>query len=307
MPNKQTSTENPLLRRNRRIYKDLGIIVKKYRQSSHIFGYDNQNPTKQSAKPMKLTRFLLLSMTTLSLSLVACNTTTQTISNDIAALGNSVFGNVNTKAAAASALSQQDITAAFKQALTIGTGEVVQQLGTLNGFNADPKIHIPLPSSLAKVQTALNTVGASYLLDDLETRLNRAAEIATPHAKELFINAISEMTFDDVYRIYKGPQDSATQYFKNKMTAPLSTKMSPFVQNAISQAGVVKSYDQVMNQYKAIPFMPDVKADLTTYVVDRGIDGIFLYLAEQEKAIRQDPVRQTTDLLRKVFGNGNNQ
>ena len=251
---------------------------------------------------MKKAKILILSAFLAPLILMACQTSTQTISNDIATLGNTIFGNANTRAAAASVLSQQDITAAFKQALTIGTGEVVQQLGKLNGFNADPKIHIPLPSSLAKVQTALNTVGASYLLDDLETRLNRAAEIATPHAKELFVNAISEMTFDDVYRIYKGPQDSATQYFKGKMTAPLSAKMSPFVQNAISQAGVIQSYDKVMSQYQAIPFVPNVKADLTSYVVDQGIDGIFFYLAKQEAAIRQDPVRQTTDLLKKVFG-----
>lgn len=251
---------------------------------------------------MKNRYIIALSATCLTLTLGGCNTTTQTLSNDIATLGNSIFGNINTKSAAASALSQRDIVMAFKQALTMGTQEVIGQLGTANGFNADPKIHIPLPATLSKVQKALNTVGASYLLDDLETKLNRAAELATPHAKELFINAISEMTFDDVYNIYTGPQDSATTFFRSKMSAPLSAKMSPFVNNAIAQAGVVNSYDKVMSKYQAIPFMPDVKADLTSYVVDQGIEGIFFYLAEQEKAIRQDPVRQTTDLLKKVFG-----
>lgn len=249
-------------------------------------------------------KLTLLPLALACLGLGGCNTTTQTLSNDIATLGNSLFGNVNTRAAAASALSQQDITTAFKQALTIGTQEVVTQLGKNNGFNADPKIRIPLPATLSKVQSALNTVGASYLLDDLEIRLNRAAEIATPHAKELFINAISEMTFEDIYAIYKGPQDSATNYFRSKMSAPLAVKMSPFVNNAIAQAGVVNAYDNVMGKYKAIPFMPDVKTDLTNYVVDQGIEGIFFYLAEQEKQIRQDPVRQTTDILKRVFGAG---
>ena len=253
-------------------------------------------------KPQNMNKSALL-LPLCCLALTGCNTTTQTLSNDISALGNTLFGSVNTRSATAAALSQQDIAAAFKQALTIGTGEVVSKLGTTDGFNLDPKVHIPLPRSLVKVQSALGAIGMSALLDDLETRLNRAAEIATPHAKELFVNAISDMTFEDVVGIYKGPQDSATQFFRQKTSAQLATKMQPFVQNAISQAGVITAFDNVMSQYQTIPFMPDVKADLTSYVVDRGIDGIFLYLAEQEKQIRQDPVRQTTDLLKKVFGN----
>ena len=236
------------------------------------------------------------------LFLNACQTSTQTISNDIATLGNIIFGNVNTRAATASALSNQEISAAFKQALTIGTNEVVSQLGAKDGFNLDPKVHIPLPENMKRVQSALNSVGLSYSMDDLELRLNRAAEIATPEAKALFMNSIQQMTFQDVVAIYKGPQDSATQYFKRTMSAPLADRITPIVNRAIAQAGVVQAYDNVMAQYAAIPFMPDVKADLTNYVVDRGIDGVFYYLAQQEAAIRQDPVRQTTDLLKRVFG-----
>lgn len=247
-------------------------------------------------------KLALIPALTACLFLGSCQTSSQTLSNDIATLGNTLFSNVNTRAAAASLLSNQDIAAAFKQALTIGTGEVVGQLGVQNGFNLDPKVHIPLPNQLAKVQNVLGAAGLGFMLDDLETRLNRAAEIATPHAKELFINAISEMTFDDVITIYKGPQDSATNYFKSKMSAPLAAKMQPFINQAIAQAGVVQAYDGVMSKYQNIPFMPDVKADLTSYVLDRGIEGIFFYLGEQEKQIRQDPVRQTTDLLKKVFG-----
>jgi hypothetical protein len=280
----------------------LGIIVKKLPRFGYYFVYDVQNHSLTKLKIMKNRSILFLSALGLTLTLSACNATTQTLSNDIMTLGNSIFGNVNTLSAAASELSQRDISTAFKQALTIGTQEVVTQLSKTNGFNADPKIHIPLPSALSKVQSALDVIGASYLLDDLETKLNHAAELATPHAKELFMNAISEMTFDDVYNIYTGPQDSATTFFRSKMSAPLAVKMSPFVNDAIAQAGVVNSYDKVISKYQAIPFMPDVKADLTSYVVDQGIEGIFFYLAEQEKSIRQDPVRQTTDLLKKVFG-----
>jgi len=143
---------------------------------------------------------------------------------------------------------------------------------------------------------------ATYLLDDLENRLNLAAEVATPHAKELFVNAISQMTFTDVMNIYNGPQNSATQFFQSKMSSQLATKMQPFVNQAISQAGVVTAYDNLISGYQNIPFMPDLKADLTSYVVQEGIQGIFFYLGQQEAAIRQDPARQTTELLKKVFG-----
>ena len=245
-------------------------------------------------------KLLLLPLSVSCLLLGSCQASTM---SDVVNIGNVLLNNPNARSAASSLLTNQDITAAFKQALTIGTGDVVSQLGVRNGFNADPKIRIPLPDKLAKVQNVLGAAGLSYMMDDLENRINYAAEIATPHAKELFVNAISEMSFDDVMAIYKGPQDSATQYFKSKMTSPLSAKMQPFVNQAISQAGVIQSYDKVMSQYQSIPFMPDVKADLTSYVVDQGIEGIFFYLGQQEKEIRQDPVRHTTDLLKKVFGN----
>lgn len=203
-------------------------------------------------------------------------------------------------------LTNQDVSAAFKQALSIGTDQVVGQLGQTNGFLLDPKIKIPLPDKLSQAQDLLQKVGMSHLMDDLETRLNRAAEIATPHAKKLFLNAISEMTFTDVMNIYNGPPNSATQFFEAKMSNALANKMSPFVNDAVAQAGVIQSYDQLVSRYNNIPFAstlaPDIKDNLTNYVVDKGIDGIFLYLGEQETQIRQDPVRQTTELLKKVFG-----
>ena len=241
-------------------------------------------------------KLMLIPATTACLTLGSCQT------SDMAQVANILLSNPNLMGAASSALSQQDITAAFKQALSIGTGEVINQLGVRNGFNADSNIHIPLPGDLGKVQNVLKSTGFSFLLDDLENRINYAAEIATPHAQELFLNAISEMSFSDVMSIYNGPENSATQYFQSKMSASLSEKLTPFINQAISEAGVVQAYDNMMSQYQAIPFMPDVKSDLTSYVVDQGIEGIFFYLGQQEAEIRQDPVRHTTDLLKKVFG-----
>lgn len=234
------------------------------------------------------------------LLLTSCQTTTQTLSGDLARLGNSIFSNTNVKDS--SGFTNQELSAAFKQALTMGTNQVVSQLGAKNGFNLDPQIHIPLPENLERVQTALNTVGLSHLMDDLELRLNRAAEIAMPEAKELFMNSIQQLTFRDVVNIYKGPNDSATRYFETKMSNSLANRMRPIVNDAIAEAGVVKAYDNVMAQYAAIPSMPDIKADLTNHVIDLGIDGVFFYLAKQEAEIRKDSRRHTTDLLKRVFG-----
>jgi hypothetical protein len=198
-------------------------------------------------------------------------------------------------------LTVEEIGAGLKEALKVGSKNVVKQLGAEDGFNKDSKIHIPLPASLDSVKSMLDKVGMSYLFEDLELKLNRAAEYATPKAKKLFRNAISEMSFEDVKQIYNGPDDAATQYFKEKMTPELALEMKPVIETSLSQVGAVRAYDNMMKNYKSIPFVPDVKADLTDHVIEKGMDGIFYYMAKEEAAIRQDPVKRTTELLQKVF------
>jgi len=202
---------------------------------------------------------------------------------------------------AASKLSDGEISSGLKEALRVGSDLVVNQLGVTDGFNADPSIHIPLPNSLKKVQSTLDKVGMSGMLDDLETRLNRAAEIATPKAKELFFNAIQAMTLDDARNILAGENDAATRYFQSKMTPDLVKEFTPIVNDSLAEAGAIKSYDNAIGQYKKLPLVPDAKADLSSYVVEKGMDGIFHYLAVEEAKIRTNPVARTTDLLKKVF------
>ena len=199
-------------------------------------------------------------------------------------------------------LTNSEITSGLKDALRVGTETVVGQLGQLDGFNADPAIHIPLPDSLKQVNSALSAIGMSSMMDDLELKLNRAAEAATPPAKKLFWDAITAMTLEDVKSIYNGPDDAATRYFQDKMSTPLATEMQPIVENALNQVGAVQTYDAVIGEYSSLPFVPDVKADLNKYVVDQGMEGIFHYVAQEEAAIRNDPVKRTTDILQKVFG-----
>ena len=192
------------------------------------------------------------------------------------------------------ALDSDEVGSGLKEALRVGTGTVVDKL---------PAIHIPLPGQLQQVQGWLGKVGMDSVLTDLENELNEAAEIATPKAKDLFLQAINEMTLDDVMAIYKGPDDAATQYFKSKMSAPLAAEMKPVVDESLADVGALTTYDSAMASYKELPFVPEVDVDLGDYVVEKGMDGIFYYLAREETAIRQDPVKRTTDLLQRVFGN----
>jgi hypothetical protein len=200
-----------------------------------------------------------------------------------------------------SSLSNAEIDLGLREALRVGTGRVVGTLGRLDGFNLSD-VHIPLPGVLGRAQKALRAVGQSELVDDLELRLNRAAEIATPLAKGLFVDAIEDMTLTDVRDILTGPEDSATRYFCGRMSKPLALGMRPIVDDALADAGAVKAYDRMMGSYRTLPLVPDVKADLTAYVLEKGIDGIFLYLGREEAAIRKDPLKRTSAILRKVFG-----
>ena len=218
--------------------------------------------------------------------------------------GLDTFNQLNTTSETATKVDtgSSEIGDAFKQALEIGTEKVVAQLGTTGGFSSDPAIHIPLPQELETVKSVLSQIGMSAPVDDLELKLNMAAEAATPKAKDLFLQAIAEMTFTDVKNIYEGPEDSATKYFQSKMTPLLEKEMQPIVEQSLSQVGAIQAYDTVIGEYKDLPFMPDVQANLNDYVVQKGMDGIFYYIAQEEIAIRTNPVEQTTALLQKVFG-----
>jgi hypothetical protein len=210
-------------------------------------------------------------------------------------------GGGNSGSGATSGLTDGEIGSGLREALKVGVKSVVDQVGVVNGYNADPKIHVPLPESLATVQSTLSRVGLSGMMDDLELKLNRAAEAAAPEAQEVFLSAIDKMSMDDVREIFNGPDDAATRYFERTMTPDLKARMKPIVDASLSEVGAVQSYDAAISRYKNVPFVPDVKSDLTGHVLERGLQGMFLYLAEEEKAIRENPAKRSTELLKKVF------
>ncbi len=200
-------------------------------------------------------------------------------------------------------VTEAEIGLGLKEALRVGTDSVVGQLGAVDGFNADPRIHIPLPSSLLQIKDVAGRLGLASIFNDLELKMNRAAEIATPKAKALFWDAIQQLTLDDVMNIYRGEQDAATRYFESKMQPQLLASMQPIIAQSLSEVGAVQSYDQLISSLgPAGVILPDYKTQLTNHVLQLGSAAIFNYLAEEEAAIRQDPVKRTTQLLRRVFG-----
>jgi len=201
----------------------------------------------------------------------------------------------------AGSLSDADITAGLKEALANGSTQVVGKLGQQNGFASDPVVRIPLPATLQKARDFASKVGLERSFDDLELKLNQAAERATPKAKQLFIGSIRDMSVQDARGILQGPDNAATTYFQNKTGAGIKDAMRPLVDEALGEVGAVQSFNQLLAQYRTIPLAPKVDADLTGHVVDRGSDGIFHYLAEEEKAIRTNPLKRTSELLRRVF------
>jgi len=203
--------------------------------------------------------------------------------------------------ATAAGLSTEDIIGGLKQALEKGYSAVVSQLSASDGFNSDDAVHIPLPENLSMVKSLLDKAGLKTYTDSVELKLNRAAEAATPKARTLFMDAISKMSFDDAKAILDGPEDAATQYFKEKMSPGLTKAMTPVIDRSLNDVGAVQAYDSMMGEYKSLPFVPDVKNNLTGHAVEKAMDGIFYYLAKEEKAIRENPAERTTELLKKVF------
>ncbi|WP_120496040.1 DUF4197 domain-containing protein [Kiloniella sp. EL199] len=211
-------------------------------------------------------------------------------------------GETKQKGQSQSSLSVEEISTGLKEALRVGSSRVVDKVSLQDGFNKDSNIHIPLPENLKRVQGALRTVGLSSMADDLELKLNRGAEKASVEARELFFDTISKMTLEDARRIYDGRNDEATRYFQQKMSPELKERFKPIIARTLSEVGAINSYEEVISSYKTIPFVPDVKADLTDYTASKTLEGVFYYLAKEEEQIRQNPAARTTEMLKNVFG-----
>ncbi len=198
-------------------------------------------------------------------------------------------------------LSVDEISRGLKQALSKSSEIVVNQVGQQNGYSADPKIRVPLPGDLIKAKDYAAQVGLDGVFNDLELKLNRAAEQAAPKARSIFLSSIQQMTLDDANSILRGPDDAATRYFQNNTSNQLRSAMRPIIDDSLNQVGAVRAFNDLLARYRRIPLAPEVNANITEHVLNRGLAGIFYYVAEEEKAIRENPLKRTTELLQRVF------
>ncbi len=227
---------------------------------------------------------------------VSCCTLSSAQFGDILKQAGETLGHRDT-----SGLSDEKITAGLKQALQVSTGKAVSLTGKPDGFLKNAAIKILLPPKLKSVGNGMRMLGMGARVDELEVGMNRAAEQATPQAKQIFLDALKKMSFDDARRILTGSDTAATEYFKRTSSTDLTTAFTPIVQTSMEHVGVVQQYDRVV---KSAPGGSAIAAqlDINKYVVGKTLDGLFYMLGEQERQIRKNPAAQTTTLLKEVFG-----
>ena len=200
-------------------------------------------------------------------------------------------------------LSESKLASGLKEALQVGTTNAVRITGKSDGYFGNAAIKILMPSNLRPLERGLRMIGYGPNVDAFILSMNRSAEAAAPAARQIFVDAILAMSFDDARRIFSGGDTAATEYFKDKTTAHLTDVFEPVVKKTMEQNGTARQYNSLVDQYKSIPFAKNQNLDIDHYVVTRALDGLFYELAEQEKQIRKNPAARSTSLLREVFGN----
>lgn len=200
-----------------------------------------------------------------------------------------------------SSLSNTDIASALKEALNKGVTEQVTKLTAEDGFYKNEAVKILLPEELQKVDKTLRKIGMSDLADEGIKTLNRAAEDAVKEATPIFVDAITNMSFNDAKNILMGEDNSATQYLEKTTTQPLYTKFSPVVNESLEKVGADTVWEKIITKYNSIPLVSKVNPDLTDYVTNKALDGVFTMIAVEEKDIRTNLSSRTSDLLKKVF------
>jgi len=198
--------------------------------------------------------------------------------------------------------SNEKIASGLKEALTIGTGNAVSQTGRVDGYFANAAIKILMPERLRTLEKGLRAAGQGATVDEFILSMNRAAERAAPHAKDIFWGAIKEMSFDDARKILSGGDTAATEYFKRKTSEKLTAAFRPIVAQATEEVGVTHQYKELTGSMSSLPFFNARSLDIDDYVVGKALDGLFYVLAEEEKKIRTQPAARVTSLLKEVFG-----
>ena len=199
-------------------------------------------------------------------------------------------------------ITQTEAVRALRQALNEGSLAAVAKLGVENGFFGNPRVRIPLPPSLQRVERGLRAFGMKREADELVLSMNRAAEAAVPEAKQLLADAVRKMSVQDAKKILTGGDTAATDYFKRATESQLTQRFLPVVKKATDRVGLAQKYNAVAGQGLALGLIEEEDASIERYVTGKALDGLYYMIGEQEKAFRKDPVRSTSEIVRRVFG-----
>lgn len=238
------------------------------------------------------------------LTTATCALQAQTV-NDIF---NSLFGGGKGKqqqqqSGSLTNMANSEIVGALRDALTIGAQNASGRLSVANGYFGNALVKILLPPEATKVERTLRDLGMGNMVDDLVLRMNRSAEDAATKAAPIFINAIRTMTIQDGINIVRGGNGAATKYLQQRTTSQLTAAFRPVIDNALSRGNVGPLWNKVFSTYNKIPLVgARVNPDLSGYVTERALNGLFVTIADEENKIRLNPAARTTDLLKKVFG-----
>jgi hypothetical protein len=199
-------------------------------------------------------------------------------------------------------ITNQDATAGLKSALNTSTVKAVEKLAAADGFWSNDRVKIPLPGYLEDARGVMNAMGMKKQAEELHLAINRAAEAAVGEAKPVFVNAIKSMSVQDAKGIISGGQDSGTQFFKSKTSDTLRAKFLPIVKKATEKVGLAQKYNDLAGKGAKMGLIKGDQANVEGFVTQKALDGLFLMMADEEKAIRADPVGKGTDIVKKVFG-----
>jgi len=200
-------------------------------------------------------------------------------------------------------LSTDEIVSGLKEALSVGTNNSTGKLSAADGFFRDAAVKVLMPPEAQKVEKTLRSVGAGKLVDDAILSLNRAAEDASKSAAPIFLSAIKSMSVQDALGILKGADTAATGYLRKSTTAQLTAAFRPTIDSSLQKTGATRYWAAVFEKYNKLPTtFTKVNTDLSGYATDKALYGIFFYVAQEEKKIRENPAARVTDILKKVFG-----
>ncbi len=249
---------------------------------------------------MKARAFVTLLLLSPLLTINIASADWDTMLNDLKQAGKTLLpGEQNS----ATTLDSSTMVSGLKEALSVGSKRAIETVSQTDGYLGNPQIRIPLPPQVDKVGSLMRQVGMSDLADEFQTSMNRAAEEAAPEATSIMVDAIKNMTIEDARNILNGPDNAATQYFREQTSGRLTELFKPSIENSLDQVGSTRYYNQLSDRVASVPVVGEqLNVDLPDYVTQKALDGLFTMLALEEKKIRDNPAARTTELLKTVFG-----